>query len=135
VFVLPAIDHRFHWSSVPVLAVIAGDVLVALGLLIVFFVFRQNQFASASIETAAGQRVVSTGLYGLVRHPMYLGALVMVAGIPIALGSWWGLCTVVPMAGVLVWRLVDEERFLERNLAGYREYQARVKRRLIPFLW
>jgi protein-S-isoprenylcysteine O-methyltransferase Ste14 len=133
--VLPALDHRFAWSHMPAYAVLAGDVLVAIGWLAIFFVFRQNTFTSATIELAPDQKVVSTGPYALVRHPMYSGALVMLAGMPIALGSWWGLLVIVVIAPALVWRLFDEEKFLARNLPGYVAYQNSVRYRLIPLVW
>jgi len=133
--VIPALDHRFAWSWMPPYVAMAGDVLVVLGWLAIYFVFRENTFSSATIELAPGQRVISTGPYALVRHPMYSGALVMLLGIPIALGSWWGVLIVVAMAPALVWRLFDEERFLAKNLPGYREYQTKVRYRLIPRVW
>ena len=133
--VVSALDHRFGWSAVPTYIVIAGDVLVALGILIIFFVFRENTFAASTVQVAADQKVVSTGLYGLVRHPMYVGGLVFLLGIPLALGSWWGLLTFVPLALLILWRLLDEERFLVKNLSGYGEYRSKVKYRLIPFIW
>src|SRR6266700_356888 len=105
---------------------LAGDGLMALGWLAIFFVFRENSFTSATIELAPDQRVISTGPYALVRHPMYAGALVMLLGIPIALGSWWGLLIIVAMMPALIWRLIDEERFLARNMPGYVEYQKKV---------
>jgi protein-S-isoprenylcysteine O-methyltransferase Ste14 len=88
--VFPALDHRFAWSHMPPYAALAGDVRVALGWFAIFFVFKENTFTSATIELAPDQKVISTGPYALVRHPMYAGALVMLLGIPIALGSWWG---------------------------------------------
>jgi protein-S-isoprenylcysteine O-methyltransferase Ste14 len=134
-FVFSAIDHRFRWSVVPSYVVIAGDALVALGLLIVFVVFKENTFTSGVIEVEAGQKVISTGPYALVRHPMYLGALVMLLGVPLALGSWWGLFTTIPLALVIVWRLLNEEQFLAKNLPGYSEYRNRVRYRFVPFIW
>jgi protein-S-isoprenylcysteine O-methyltransferase Ste14 len=134
-FVFSAIDHRFEWSSVPVYATAAGDVLVAIGLLIIFFVFRVNSFTSGIIEVDTEQRVISTGLYALVRHPMYIGALVMLLGVPPALGSWWGLCAVVVITAAIGWRLVEEENFLAKELPGYTKYRDKVKYRLIPFIW
>ena len=89
-FVVPALDHRFAWSAVPAAVVISGDALVIMGLLIVFLVFRENTFTSATIEIATEQRLVSSGPYSTVRHPMYIGVLIMMLGIPLALGSWWG---------------------------------------------
>jgi len=135
VLALPGIDHRFGWSAVPVYFVIAGDVLVVLGFLVIFRVFKVNTFTSGVIEVVAEQKVISTGPYAVVRHPMYSGALVMLLGVPLALGSWWGLLTFIPMTIVIVVRLMDEERFLARNLTGYPEYRDRVRYRLAPFVW
>ena len=133
--VLPAIDHRLRWSELSPGAALAGDVLVLLGWLGIFFVFKENSFSSATIELASDQRVISTGPYAWMRHPMYAAALVMLLGIPIALGSSWGVLIVVAMLPVLIWRLLDEERFLARNLPGYAEYQRRVRYRLLPLIW
>jgi protein-S-isoprenylcysteine O-methyltransferase Ste14 len=133
--VFPALDHRFAWSDMPPLVALAGDVLVVLGLLGVFFVFRENSFASATIELAQDQKVISTGPYALVRHPMYLGGLVMMLGMPIALGSVWGLLIIVAMIPFLIWRLLDEEEFLAGNLPDYAAYQNKTRYRLIPLVW
>ena len=135
VIVFPAIDHRLGWSTVPLYIVVIGNVFVALGLLIVFLVFRENTFTSAVIEVGAEQKVVSTGPYSFVRHPMYIGAIIMLLGIPVALGSWFGLLMVIPITLVIVFRLLDEESFLAKNLNGYIEYRNKVKSRLIPFIW
>ena len=134
-FIVPSLDHRFGWSCAPVLVVAVGDLLVALGLLAVFLVFKANSFTSATIEVAHQQRVVSTGPYAFVRHPMYAGALVMLLGVPLSLGSWWGLLALVPMTLTIVWRLLDEERVLAASLEGYAEYRAKVRYRLVPGLW
>jgi protein-S-isoprenylcysteine O-methyltransferase Ste14 len=104
-------------------------------MLIIFFVFRENTFTASTVQVANNQKVISTGVYRLVRHPMYVGGLVFVFGVPLALGSWWGLLTFIPLTFVIVWRLVDEERFLVENLSGYGEYRGAVKYRLIPFVW
>ena len=133
--VVPALDHRLHWSWVPLSVSAAGDILVAAGFLVIFFVYQENSFASATIELASDQEVISTGPYALVRHPMYLGGFIMFVGIPLALGSWWGLLVFTLMIPAIVWRLLDEERFLARNLEGYSEYLSRVRYRLIPFVW
>jgi protein-S-isoprenylcysteine O-methyltransferase Ste14 len=133
--VVPALDHRFGWSHMTPLVALAGDALVAIGWLAIFFVFKENSFTAATIELAPGQKVISTGPYALVRHPMYAGALVMLAGIPVALGSWWGLLIIVAIVPALIWRLLDEEKFLARNLPGYVEYQNQVRYRLIPRVW
>jgi protein-S-isoprenylcysteine O-methyltransferase Ste14 len=133
--VVPALDHRFGWSHMTTYAVLAGEGLVAVGWLAIFFVLRENSFSSATIELAPDQTVISTGPYALVRHPMYSGALIMLLGMPIALGSWWGMLVVIAIAPALIWRLFDEERFLARNLPGYVAYQSKVKYRLIPRIW
>ena len=116
-------------------AAIAGDVLVVLGFAIVFFVFRENSFTSATIEVAPHQEVISTGPYRVVRHPMYGGALVLLLGMPIALGSWWALSGVVLMMPAILWRLLAEEAFLAKSLPGYSAYRETVRYRLVPFLW
>ena len=133
--VVPALDHRFAWSQMSPIVALAGDVLVGIGWLAIFFVFRENSFTSATIELAPDQKVISTGPYALVRHPMYAGVLVMLLGIPIALGSWWGILVLAAILPALIWRLFEEEKFLARNLAGYVEYQNKVRYRLIPAIW
>ena len=134
-FVVSALDHRFGWSTVSGYLVALGDILVALGFYLVFLVFKENTFASGTIEIGDDQKVVTTGPYALVRHPMYIGALVMLVGVPPALGSLWGLLALVPMTLVLVWRLLDEEKFLASNLAGYSDYQSKVRYHLLPLIW
>jgi len=135
VIVVPALDHRYGWSHVPLALVVLGELLVGVGFLVVFAVFKENSFASAVVEVGAEQRVIDTGPYAWVRHPMYSGALVLLAGIPPALGSFWGLVTLVPFAAILVWRLLDEEEVLAKQLAGYEAYRAKVRYRLIPHIW
>ncbi len=130
--VVPAFDRRFGWSAMPLYVVILGDALVALGFFIVFLVFRENTFTSATVEVTRDQRVISTGPYAAVRHPMYAGASLYLIGMPLALGSCWGLLVLVPLIPVLVWRLVDEEKLLAKDLPGYTEYQRRMRSRLIP---
>jgi protein-S-isoprenylcysteine O-methyltransferase Ste14 len=98
-------------------------------------VFKENSYAASIIEVGAEQKTITSGPYAIVRHPMYSGALVMLLGIPLALGSWWGLLTVIPITAVLVWRLLEEEKFLARNLTGYSEYQNKVRFHLLPFTW
>jgi protein-S-isoprenylcysteine O-methyltransferase Ste14 len=133
--VLSALDHRLAWSATSIPVVIAGDALVLLGLLIIFFVFRENTFTAQTVEVEAGQKVVATGPYALVRHPMYVGGLVFMMGIPPALGSWWGLVMVALFAPALAWRILDEERILARDLPGYAEYCNQVRYRLVPLVW
>jgi protein-S-isoprenylcysteine O-methyltransferase Ste14 len=133
--VVPALDHRFGWSRIPIYLVIAADVLVAIGFYLIVLVYRANTYTSAVIEVAQGQKVVSTGPYGIVRHPMYASALLYLVATPIALGSYWGLLAFALMLPVLIWRLLDEEKLLARDLTGYTDYQQRVRHRLVPFLW
>lgn len=133
--VVPALDHRFGWSYVPVYAVIAGDVLVVLFFYVAYLAFRENRFASATIEIASGQKVISSGIYSFVRHPMYSGGLALFIGIPFALGSYWGLTAFVLAVPALIWRLLDEERLLAKNLPGYADYCAKVRWRLIPGIY
>jgi protein-S-isoprenylcysteine O-methyltransferase Ste14 len=135
VLVLSALDHRFGWSQVPTPIVIVGDVLVAVGLGLSMLVVQQNNYAAATITVEAEQPVVDTGLYGLVRHPMYAGALIMMVGMPLALDSYWGLVTVVPGVAVLLLRIDDEEKMLRQELAGYDEYTHKVHYRLVPGVW
>jgi protein-S-isoprenylcysteine O-methyltransferase Ste14 len=132
---VPALDHRFGWSAVPHGAVVAGNVLVAIGFYLISQVYRANTFTSATIEVAENQQVISTGPYAIVRHPMYASASLYLFGTPLALGSYWGFVPIAGMMPFLIWRLVDEERFLARNLPGYTEYQRRVPHRLVPFVW
>ena len=133
--VVPALDHRLHWSTESLSMTIAGDVLVGLGFLIIFFVYKENTFASATIELAPEQKVITTGLYALVRHPMYMGALFLLVGMSLALGSWWGLFVYILFMPALIWRIFDEEEFLATNLSGYSEYLNKVPYRLVPYLW
>lgn len=135
VIVVSVLDHRLGWSKVPSSIVIAGDALVALGLLLIFFVFRENTFAASTVKVEAGQKVISTGPYALLRHPMYLGGLMMFLGIPPALGSWWGLFLIALFIPAGVWRILDEEEVLAKDLPGYAAYRNKVKRRLVPFVW
>jgi protein-S-isoprenylcysteine O-methyltransferase Ste14 len=130
-----ALDHRFGWSSVPTAACVVGDVLVAVGLGVMMLVVIQNSHAAATVRVEAGQKVISTGLYGLVRHPMYTGNVIMIVGIPLALGSYWGLVFVIPGLIVLALRIRDEEKLLQEELDGYREYTKKVRNRLVPCVW
>jgi protein-S-isoprenylcysteine O-methyltransferase Ste14 len=133
--VVPAFDYRYGWSSVPSVVALAGDLMVAIGFYFILLVFRENTFASSTIEIADNQKIISTGPYSLVRHPMYASAFLYVVGTPLALGSYWGLLAVAFMLVALIWRLLDEEKFLTENLSGYAEYQQKVRYRLIPHLW
>ena len=133
--VVSALDFRFGWSSVPAAISVIGDVLVALGLGISMIVTIQNGYAAANVKVESGQDLVSTGLYGVVRHPMYFGNVVLMIGIPLALGSYWGLLFVIPGLAVLAARILDEEKVLTQQLAGYRDYAQRVHYRMVPYVW
>lgn len=135
IMLVPGFDHRFVWSQVPVYLVIAGDVFAALGFFIVFFVFKENSFTSAIIEIAENQKVISTGPYKIVRHPMYSGALLLLLFTPLALGSFWAFPFVILMIVIIIYRLLDEEKFLSKNLDGYKSYCQRTPFRLIPWIW
>ena len=135
VFVVSAVDHNFRWSTLPRSVELAGDALVVIGFAVMFLAFRANAFAAATVAVEAEQKVVSTGLYALVRHPMYSGALLLFVGTPLALGSWFGLVPAACLAATIVWRLIDEEAYLARNLAGYQDYRGKVTSRLVPGLW
>jgi len=133
--VVPALDFRFGWSRVPVAGVVAADVLVGAGFFFIARVYRENTFTSATIEVASNQKVISTGPYAIVRHPMYASGLLYLFATPIALGSYWGLPVIAAMVPFLLWRLLDEERFLAQTLPGYTQYQQRVQYRLLPLVW
>jgi len=133
--VVPALDRRFGWSTVPLAAVVAGDALVAIGFHFISRVYRENTFTAATIQIAENQTVISTGPYAIVRHPMYASGLLYFFGTPLALGSYWGFVPLAATLPFLIWRLLDEERFLAKNLRGYAEYQRRVRHRLVPFVW
>ena len=133
--VISAYDHRMGWSSVPAWVCLLGDVLLATGLGIAMLVVIQNGYAAATVTVETGQTVVSGGVYTFVRHPMYVGNMIMMVGVPLALGSYWGLVFVVPGVVALVLRILDEEKLLTHELAGYREYTQRVRYRLVPYVW
>ncbi|OBH16285.1 methyltransferase family protein [Mycolicibacter sinensis] len=134
-FVISALDHRFGWTTVPTPVCLLGDVLVAAGLVLAMAVIVQNGYAAANVTVEAGQTLVSTGLYGLVRHPMYTGNVLLMAGVPLSLGSYWGLVLLLPGMALLMLRILDEEQLLTQELTGYREYTERVRYRLLPYLW
>ncbi len=131
-FIVPALDRRFGWSNVPWWLSLTGDLLILVGMWMVYRVFKENSFGSATVEVATDQRVISTGPYAIVRNPMYASAAVYFIGTSLALGSYWGLIPSVLTILGLVWRLFDEEKFLSRNLPGYTEYCAKVRWHLIP---
>lgn len=133
--IVPGFDRRWHWSGVPAWLTVVADATIVASFVIFFYVMKQNSFAAATVRVERGQTVVSTGLYGVVRHPMYMGTLPLTTAMPLALGSWWALLPVLAIVPALVWRLVDEERVLRRDLPGYAAYCARVHYRLVPGIW
>jgi protein-S-isoprenylcysteine O-methyltransferase Ste14 len=137
--VFSALDHRFGWSQmspfVSLIVSLIGEGLVVLSFVVYYFVFRENSYAASSIQTYEGQKVISTGLYARVRHPKYVGDIILVVGIPLALGSWWGLAFLLLVLPALAWRILDEEKLLKKDLPGYVEYTQKVRYRLVPHLW
>jgi protein-S-isoprenylcysteine O-methyltransferase Ste14 len=133
--IVPGFDRRWHWSGVPAWLTVVADATIVASFVIFFYVMKQNSFAAATVRVERGQTVVSTGLYGVVRHPMYMGTQPLTIAMPLALGSWWALLPVLAIVPALVWRLVDEERVLRRDLPGYAAYCARVRYRLVPGIW
>jgi len=133
--VVSAIDYRFGWSHVPAVVSVLGDVLVATGLGLAMLVVVQNRYAAANITVEDGQPLVTTGLYGFVRHPMYFGTAILMLGMPLALGSYWALLIVIPGVALLCVRILDEESLLIEELAGYRGYMQKVRYRLVPLAW
>jgi protein-S-isoprenylcysteine O-methyltransferase Ste14 len=134
-YIVSGFDYRYDWSNIPGSLSLLADVLVALGFFFVFLVFRENSYTSSTVQVAEGQRVVTTGPYSLVRHPMYAGAGLLVIVTPVALGSWVAIPLAVGMMLVIVVRLREEEKLLANSLAGYKEYCDKVHHRLIPFIW
>ena len=135
VFTLPGFDQRWGWSDVPLWAVIAADLVVLFGYGIFISVLRENQYASRTIQVEQGQRVISSGPYALVRHPMYLGVTLMYLASPLALGSYWALLPALLIAPILIARIVNEEKVLDRDLPGYGEYKQVTRYRLLPRVW
>ncbi|HVV41709.1 MAG TPA: isoprenylcysteine carboxylmethyltransferase family protein [Nitrobacter sp.] len=133
--VVSVLDHRFGWSHVPTWLSVVGNVLVAFGLMMDLRVFRENSYGASTIEKTEGQKVIATGPYAVVRHPMYLGVLIMALGTPLALGSWWGIVLAIATVPILVLRILDEERMLCDELEGYEAYARDVRYRLLPGLW
>ncbi len=134
-FLLPGFDKRFGWSIVPIEVVVAAQICVLAGYLIVFRVMQINSFASRVIEVASEQTVIDTDLYAIVRHPMYMGAVLLYVMSPLALGSYWSVIPALGMVPILVARIKDEELMLEKELPGYLEYKKKTKYRLIPYVW
>jgi len=131
-FIVPALDYRFGWSHMPSWISIMGDLIIVISMWAVIRVFKENSFASATVEVVDNQKVISTGPYAIVRNPMYTCAVLYTVGMSLSLGSYWGLIPSILVAFGFVWRLFDEEKFLAQNLRGYKEYCAKVRWHLIP---
>lgn len=134
-FMLPGFDRRWGWSDVPPAVVLAADLLVMLGYSVFVLVLRENQYASRIVEVEQGQKVISTGPYAFVRHPMYLGVMVMYLASPLALGSYWALLPALLIIPTLVARIINEEKLLDGELAGYPQYKQVTRYRLVPGIW
>jgi len=133
--VLPILDYRRGLSRVPAWVSVVGDAIIIASFLGIFWVVRTNSWAASNIRVEAQQKVVDTGPYAYVRHPMYAAAAWLFVGMPLALGSWWSIALLILVMPVLLWRLLDEERILARDLPGYTAYMQRVKYRLVPRVW
>lgn len=134
-FVIPGLDFRFHWSAVPVWLVIAANAIVFLGYIFIILVFKENSYASTIIQVEKEQRVITTGPYAIVRHPMYLGLLLMILFTPLALGSYWAVIPALLCIPMNVFRIKGEEEVLLRDLTGYKDYCLKTRYRLVPLIW
>jgi len=134
-FIIPGFDRYYGWSNIPLFVVIASDILVLIGYLIVARVFKENSFASRIVEIDSNQKVITTGPYSIVRHPMYSGFLLMYGFTPLALGSYWALIGYIFLFAIIIARIFSEEEFLKENLEGYKEYLQKTTYRIIPGVW
>jgi len=134
-FILPGIDKRLGWSNVPIFIIVAADILVIIGYIFVVLVFKENQFASRIIEVVEGQKVIQSGPYRIVRHPMYMGSTLMYVASPLALGSYWAIIPAIFIIPIFVARIINEEKVLTKELEGYSEYKQKTRYRLIPRIW
>ena len=134
-FIIPGFDHRFEWSEVPFIVIIIADLFIFIGYLLFFLVLKENTYASRIIQVEKDQRVISTGLYAIVRHPMYVAVIMMYVLSPLALGSYWAVVAVLPLPVLIIFRIKSEEKILIDKLPGYREYTQEAKYQLIPYIW
>lgn len=134
-FVVAGLDHRFGWSRMPLAVTVGASVLFLLAYALYAEVMRENAYLSRTVKVEKGQKVVDTGLYGLVRHPMYMATLLLFLMMPLVLGSWFALVVFAFYPVIIILRLKDEEELLTRELPGYAEYKKKVKYRIIPFIW
>lgn len=134
-FILGGLDHRFGWSHMPPFVALAGDALVVVSFYMYYLVFKANSFGASNIRVEDNQKVAATGPYAIVRHPMYSVGVLFFAGIALGIGSWWALSMLVIAFPVLVIRILDEEKLLQKDLPGYTEYEQKVHYRLVPYFW
>jgi protein-S-isoprenylcysteine O-methyltransferase Ste14 len=134
-FIIPGFDYRFEWSEVPFVVIIIADLFIFIGYLLFFLVLKENTYASRIIEVEKGQKVISTGPYAIIRHPMYVAVLTMYILSPLALGSYWAVLAILPLPVLIIFRIKSEEKILIDKLPGYSEYTQKVKYRLIPYIW
>jgi protein-S-isoprenylcysteine O-methyltransferase Ste14 len=134
-FVLPGLDKRFGWSNPSVPVILIADLVVLIGYGIVFLVFRENRYAARTVEVDEAQKVISSGPYAIIRHPMYIGMLLMYGFSPLALGSYWAVLPALILIPIIVARIVNEEKVLRQDLEGYEEYTQKTRYRLIPGIW
>jgi protein-S-isoprenylcysteine O-methyltransferase Ste14 len=135
IFLLPGFDRRYLWSDVPDWLAITSNIMVFLSYLLIVYVLKANSYAGRTVEIVEGHKVISTGPYSIVRHPMYTGVILMLIFTPFALGSYWMLLSLIPLPFALLFRILNEEKVLKRNLEGYKEYCKKIKWRLIPYIW
>jgi len=134
-FIIPGFDKYYGWSQIPLIIIIISDIVILLSYLFVLRVFKENSYASRVVEINSDQKVISTGPYALVRHPMYTGILFMYGFTPLALGSYWALTGTIFLVSIIIFRIFSEEKFLENNLDGYKDYLQKTRYRLIPGIW
>jgi protein-S-isoprenylcysteine O-methyltransferase Ste14 len=134
-FLIPGFDYRFGWSNVPIWLVLISDIIILSGYILVFFVFKANSYTSRIVEVEKNQKLITTGPYAVIRHPMYLGVMAMFLFIPLALGSYLALIFFVPELFLIIFRIFDEERVLSKGLKGYKEYMQKTRYRLVPGIW
>jgi len=134
-FIMPGLDRRYGWSDVPASFALAGNAVVFMSYMFIFLVLRENSYASRVIDVEKNQKVISTGPYRIIRHPMYSGMILMFLATPIALGSYWACIFFLPLLPLMVLRILNEEKVLIRDLPGYGEYCEKTRFRLIPHIW
>ena len=134
-FLMPGLDKRYGWSTVPTWLVILSDIIIFLGYLLIFFVFKENSYTSRTVEVMKGQKVITTGPYSIIRHPMYAGIIPMFVFMSVALGSYYALIFFIPVIALVIARTLNEEKILIKDLKGYKEYTKKVRYRLVPGIW